>query len=251
VAADVGLAQALTYARDLKSLYEAGQVRERALESANGKLRAAHAQALRYAQDLQQTHRRLESCFLHSLLALANALEARDPYTRGHSERVARWARVLARASGLAPDACDVVAQAGRLHDLGKIGVPEAVLRKPGPLTADELQHMRRHPLTGAQILAPLDFFADGAAIVRHHHERLDGSGYPDGLAAGAIPLGARIVAVVDVYDALTSDRPYRAAMPIDDAVRAIGAEAGRTLDAELVARFFALLADGAIARDV
>jgi HD-GYP domain-containing protein (c-di-GMP phosphodiesterase class II) len=251
MAADVGLAQALTYARDLKSLYEAGRVRERALESANARLRAAHAQALRYAQDLQQTHRRLETCFLHSLLALANALEARDPYTRGHSERVAGWARLLARASGLAGDAAEMVAQAGRLHDLGKIGVPEAVLRKPGPLTEDELRHMRRHPLTGAQILAPLDFFAAGAAIVRHHHERLDGSGYPDGLAAGAIPLGARIVAVADVFDALTSDRPYRAAMSIAEAVRAIEAEAGRTLDADVVARFFALLADGAIAREL
>ena len=98
----------------------------------------------------------------------------------------------------------DTIAQAGLLHDLGKIGVPEVVLRKAGPLTDEEWSMMRRHPITGAQILAPLEFFGDGAVVVRHHHERHDGSGYPDGLAGDAIPIGARIVAVADVYDALT-----------------------------------------------
>ena len=135
------------------------------------------------------------------------------PATRTRAVTRTAWrrsARALALASGLTSPAAETVAQAGRLHDLGKIGVPESVLGKGGPLTDEEWAVMRLHPLTGAQILAPLEFFGEGMLIVRHHHERFDGSGYPDGLRGPAIPLGARIVAVADVYDALTSDRPYR-----------------------------------------
>src|SRR5258706_100697 len=170
----------------------------------------------------------MERAFLNSLLALANALEARDAYTRGHSDRVAATARGLALASGLTSPAAETVAQAGRLHDLGKIGVPESVLGKCGPLTDEEWAVMRLHPLTGAQILAPLEFFGDGMLIVRHHHERFDGSGYPDGLRGAAIPLGARIVAVADVYDALTSDRAYRRRLSHPLALERLRGEAGR-----------------------
>ena len=184
--------------------------------------------------DLRKTYRRLQHAIFQSLLGLANALEAKDAYTRGHSERVASLARRLALAAGVPPAGADIVAQAGLLHDLGKIGIPEQVLRKPGPLTAEEWEVMRRHPIVGAQIVAPLEFFADGAIIVRHHHERHDGSGYPDGLRGELIPLGARIVAVADVYDALTSDRPYRPRLSRTDTVRRLRTEAGRTLDAHL-----------------
>jgi HD-GYP domain-containing protein (c-di-GMP phosphodiesterase class II) len=238
VAGDVALGQALSYARDLKGLYQAAQERERDLARSNRRLRAGHRQALRYAADLRQTYRRLERAFLASLEALAHALEARDPYTRGHSERVAAQARHLALAAGLPEPEAELVAQAGRLHDLGKIGIPEAMLRKRGPLDAGEWEEMRRHPLVAAQILAPLEFFVEGALIVRHHHERLDGSGYPDRLRGVAIPLGARIVAVVDVYDALTSDRPYRAGLPPAQALGWLRQEAGQTLDAGLVDLF-------------
>src|SRR5207249_1168787 len=125
---------------------------------------------------------------------------------------------------------------AGLLHDIGKIGVPEAVLHKRGELDAHEWALMRRHPLTGAQIVSPFEFFATGALTIRHHHERLDGSGYPDGLAGEAIPIGARIVAVADVYDALTSDRPYRTALPREAALEYLMRQAGRTLDGRAVA---------------
>src|ERR1700741_368993 len=152
----------------------------------------------------------MQRSVLQSLLGLANALEAKDEYTRGHSERVAELAQRLARAAGLGSPEAKTIAEAGLLHDLGKIGVPEHILRKQGPLTDEEWTVMRRHPLTGAQIVAPLEFFADAALIVRHHHERHDGSGYPDGLKGDDIPVGARIVAIADVYDALTSERPYR-----------------------------------------
>lgn len=251
MAADVALSQALAYARDLKAVCEVWQERERELKHANSRLRHAHRQSLRYAADLKKTYWRMEKAFLNSLLALANALEARDAYTRGHSERVASLSRGLALAAGLPVAAADIIAQAGRLHDLGKIGVPEGVLRKAGPLTDDEWALMRRHPLTGAQILAPLEFFGDGTLIVRHHHERCDGSGYPDGLRGPAIPIGARIVAVVDVYDALTSDRSYRQALSHAVVVDRLRGDAGRTLDGELVTLFLELHRDGPADRPV
>lgn len=202
------------------------------------RLNAAYAQTLRYAEDVHQLYQRMQRGICQSLLGLANALEAKDPYTRGHSERVGATSATLARALGLGPAEVDTVAQAGFLHDIGKIGVPEAVLGKPGALTEEDWALMRRHPLIGAQIVAPFDFLASAAPIIRHHHERCDGSGYPDGLRGEAIPLGACIVAVADVYDALTSDRPYRAALGPEQALEHLGAEAARTLDARVVAAF-------------
>jgi len=239
VAADLALSQALAYARDLRSLYEVTREREQEIERAHDKLRVAYQQSLAYAVDLKKTHQRLQSSILQSLLGLANALEAKDEYTRGHSDRVATLARRLALAVGLGAREAVTIAHSGLLHDLGKIAVPERILRKPGALTEEELAIMRRHPLTGAQIVAPLEFFADGALIVRHHHERQDGSGYPDGLAGEAIPIGARIVAIADVYDALTSERPYRSASTHDEAHEQMLAEADRTLDGRLLGVFF------------
>jgi putative two-component system response regulator len=122
--------------------------------------------------------------------------------------------------------------------------VPEAVLGKRGPLTDEEWKLMRRHPVVGAQIVAPFDFLARATPVILHHHERWDGSGYPDGLAGEAIPLAARLVAVADVYDALTSERPYRAALPPDEARQHLRAQAGRTLDARAVAAFVSLAGD-------
>ena len=251
MAGEVGLSQALSYARDLKSLYESSRARERELEQMQERLRAAYQQSLQYAIDLRKTYRRLQQASFRSLLGLANALEAKDVCTRGHSERVAALARRIALAAGIAPGPADIIAQAGLLHDLGKIGIPEHVLRKPGPLSEEEWAVMRRHPIVGAQIVAPLEFFAEGAVIVRHHHERHDGSGYPDGLRGELIPLGARIVAVADVYDALTSDRPYRARLARDEAVRRLDVEAGQTLDARLTALCVHLTDDAAPERAV
>ena len=251
MAGQVGLSQALSYARDLKSLYETSRARERELEQTQTRLRAAYEQSLQYAIDLRKTYRRLQQSSFQSLLGLANALEAKDVYTRGHSERVAALARRIALAAGVLPGAAGTIAQAGLLHDLGKIGIPESVLRKPGPLSDAEWAVMRRHPIVGAQIVAPLEFFADGAVIVRHHHERHDGSGYPDGLRGERIPLGARIVAVADVYDALTSDRPYRPRLARTDVVRHLESEAGTTLDARLAALCVRLTDDAAPERPV
>ena len=187
----------------------------------------------------------LQRGICQSLVGLAAALDAKDPYTRGHSERVSRASQRLAQILGLEPHDADIIAQAGLLHDIGTIGVPEAVLRKRGPLDDVEWELMRRHPAIGAQIVAPLDFFSGGALVIRHHHERWDGSGYPDRLGGDAIPLGARIVAVADVYDALTSGRPYRAALSRPAALARLAEQAGRTLDADVVAAFVALAGAG------
>ena len=208
------------------------------------KLNAAYQQTLRYAEDVRELYLRLQRSIGQSLLGLANALEAKDPYTRGHSERVGAWSRQIALAGGLSPGDVEIVAQAGLLHDIGKIGVPEVVLRKRGALDDGEWTLMRRHPVIGAQIVAPFECLAGADVVIRHHHERHDGSGYPDGLVGQAIPIGARIVAVADVFDALTSDRPYRAALPRAIALEHLVSGAGITLDEEVVAIAIGLLRD-------
>src|SRR5439155_1303712 len=146
---------------------------------------AAYQQTLRYAEDVKRLYQQVHRSIYQSLLGLANALEAKDAYTRGHSERVGAASRRVAVALGLQSQEADIVGQAGLLHDIGKIGVPEAVLRKRVELDDDEWALMRKHPLIGAQIVSPFEFFAVGTLTIRHHHERLDGSRYPDGLAAG------------------------------------------------------------------
>ncbi len=209
---------------------------------------AADLQSLRYAEDVRRLYHQLRRSICQSLLGLANALEAKDVYTRGHSERVGTWSRRLGAALGLPAGEIDTIMQAGLLHDIGKIGVPESVLRKRGVLDPDEWALMRQHPVIGAQIVAPFEFFAGGALVIRHHHERWDGSGYPDGLAAGAIPFGARIVAVADVFDALTSERPYRMALGVDAALAYLATEAERTLDPDVVAALLGVVrADGTL----
>ncbi|HEY7519338.1 MAG TPA: HD-GYP domain-containing protein [Methylomirabilota bacterium] len=209
------------------------------------RLEAAYRQSLRYAEDVRRLYRQQRNAICQSLLALANALEAKDACTCGHSERVAELGRRIARELGLDADHVAAVGEAGLLHDVGTIGVPEPTLLKSGALTAEEWQVMRRHPLVSAQIAAPFEFFSRSTPFIRHHHERWDGSGYPDGLAGAAIPLGARIVAVADVFDALTSRRSYRVAVSREAAVAQLLDEAGRTLDAHVVTTCVRLLRRG------
>ena len=208
------------------------------------RLSAAYEQSLRYAQDVRRLYHQLQRSVYQSLVGLSTALEAKDPYTRGHSERVGTWSRRLAAKLGLPADQVERIGQAGLLHDIGKIGVPENVLRKPGPLDEEEWTAMRRHPLVGAQIVGPFETLEGVDLLIRHHHERLDGRGYPDGLGGEAIPLGCRIIAVADVWDALTSDRPYRAAWPPARALACLAAQAGNELDAQVVTAFAGLLDD-------
>lgn len=182
-------------------------------------------------EELRQERDNLKHLSVASLEALVNALEAKDHHLRGHSARVAELAGAIAQALGAPAEVAEAVRVAGRLHDIGKIGLPEAVLRKEGPLTDEEFAQVQLHPGLGAQILAPLDHLGEVLQFVRHHHERWDGAGYPDGLAGEAIPIGARIIGAVETFDALTTPRPYQEIMPPGQAVERMAELVGTVID--------------------
>ena len=176
-----------------------------------------------------------QEMFIESIESLIRALEARDPYTRSHSEHVTRYAVGIAEAMGLDADQTAVVRRAAMVHDIGKIGVPDAILTKVDPFTADERRTMQQHALIGVRILDQLRFLDREVPIVRHHHERWDGHGYPDAISGEAIPLGARILAVADAFDAITSERVYRRARDVHEALRILIEESGRQFDPNVV----------------
>jgi len=178
---------------------------------------------------------RSKEVFVQSIWGLVQALEARDKYTKSHSENVMRYGVGLAETMGMRPGEVDVVRRAAMIHDIGKIGVPDNILRKAGPLTDDERLIMQQHPLIGVGILDQMRFLERELPIVRHHHERWDGTGYPDRLADTAIPLGARILAVADSFDAITSDRVYRRSRSINEALQILADEAGTQFDPNAV----------------
>ena len=159
----------------------------------------------------------IEQTYLETIMALALAVEAKDPYSAGHSKRVGFYARQIGEMLGLDEEMLRTLHDAGILHDIGKIGVKDEVLLKPGPLTADEQKMMEQHPLIGEAIVKPLRSLSKVVSLVRHHHERFDGSGYPSGLKGEQIPLGARILAVADSYDSMISDRPYRKRLSLEE----------------------------------
>ncbi len=173
------------------------------------------------------------------LFSLALGVEARDPYTEGHCHRLSMFAARLGLALGLQGDDITALRRGGILHDIGKITVPDAILRKPGPLDEKELAIMRRHPVTGEQICQPLHTLARVLPIIRHHHEHWNGGGYPDGLAGEQIPVLARILQVVDAYDALTTERPYKRAWPHDRAKTVLLDEARQRWWDEKILRLF------------
>jgi putative nucleotidyltransferase with HDIG domain len=191
---------------------------------------------------LLSQHADLVVSYLGTYQSLASAIDAKDSYTADHSSNVANLAVRVARAWGLRAAQVDEVRICARLHDIGKIGVPDAILMKPGPLNAEELELIRTHAVRGYEILRSAPLPDDVKLSVRHSHERWDGTGYPDGLAGEAIPLLARIVAVVDAYEAMTSDRPYRKALPADEAFRRLDREAGGQFDPRIVRLFVWLM---------
>jgi putative nucleotidyltransferase with HDIG domain len=166
-----------------------------------------------------------------TLEALVNALEAKDPYLRGHSARVADLSASVAAYLGRPDEEIEAIRTAGRLHDIGKIGIREEILNKQGPLSDEEYEHIKQHVLVGSQILAPLVHLKDVITFVRSHHERWDGMGYPDKLAGESIPLGARIIGTVEIYDALTTARPYQEKMEPDMAVDRMRELIGTAID--------------------
>jgi len=167
-----------------------------------------------------------------------NALEAKDPYTRHHSERVTTYAIAIAERLNCSAEQVESLRTVGYLHDIGKIGIADRILNKPASLTPEEYELIKRHPIIGESIVSELGLNAEQRAIIRHHHERWDGKGYPDGLAGEEVPLLARIVAVADAFDSMTSLRAYRAGMRDADAIEELRSNLGRQFDPRVVAAF-------------
>jgi putative nucleotidyltransferase with HDIG domain len=207
------------------------------------RLFALYQEQRRLADDLKTANLRLEKANLSFATALVTSLDARDRYTAGHSAAVAIYARDIAARMGLPEEQQRLAQLCGFVHDIGKIGLPPSLLEKPGALTLDERRQMERHSEIGERILSKVEDYAEIAAIVRHHHERVDGHGYPDGLRGADIPILARIIAVADAYNAMTSDRPYRDAMPSRVARMRLAQAVESQFDTTVVAAFEAILA--------
>jgi HD-GYP domain-containing protein (c-di-GMP phosphodiesterase class II) len=215
------------------------------LEETERQTAARQRQLERYAADLREVFKQeraraqqLRRSYMATVRALSNAVEARDAYTGKHAERVSAYGIELAGAAGLELADSPQIEFGFLLHDVGKVGVPDAILFKSSTLTEDEYALVRRHPVIGSEILRDVDFLGEGKLVVRHHHERWDGSGYPDGLVGDSIPLAARVFAVADALDALTTDRPYRRASSFENARAVIRAGAGTQFDPAVVAAY-------------
>jgi putative nucleotidyltransferase with HDIG domain len=195
-------------------------------------------------KQLAEKHLELRTAYVQTIRALTEAVDAKDTYTRGHSERVGIYASKIAREMGFAKQFIERVYIAGLLHDVGKIGIRDAVITKPDRLTPEEYDEIKRHPEIGARILEPVDFLSDIAPCVRHHHEWFDGSsrGYPDGLRGDMIPLPSRIILVADTAEAMTSDRPYRKGLALEVVVTEITKYAGSQFDPMVTDAFLRIL---------
>jgi len=215
--------QLIVFAREIGVLYSAERVRSKELQ-----------QALDEAREM----------YVATMRSLAQVVEAKDPTTRGHLDRTAHYGLALARrVDPVLADRREVI-YGFFLHDIGKVGIPDSILCKTGPLNDLEWIVMRSHPHVGAKIVEPIPFMGEAVEIVRSHHERYDGSGYPLGLRGEEIPLGARIFAIADAFDAMTSDRPYRRALPTEEAVAQIQAGSGTQFDPTCVEAFIELVAE-------
>ena len=186
-----------------------------------------------------------EQLFISSIRSLAAAIDARDPYTRGHSERVTRYARIIAKAMKLPGTRLRNIEIGGLLHDVGKIGIEDRILRKPSALTPEEFEIMKTHPEKGGDIMEPISWLREATEIIVHHHERWDGTGYPSGLKGEEIPLGARVVQVADTFDAMTTNRPYQRAMTFEIAAKKIKSFSGKACDPAVVDAFLEAMEAG------
>jgi putative nucleotidyltransferase with HDIG domain len=189
-------------------------------------------------KELEESYLKLKAANRQALFGLAEAIEAKDPYTKGHCGRVAAYSLVLAKEAGYPEDGLETLEFGAFLHDIGKIGIRDAVLLKPGPLDDAEWVHMREHPVKGYEIASKIEMLKPIMPAVRNHHERWDGSGYPDKMVADSIPLAARLVAIADAYDAMATDRPYKKALPLEECEAILRKTAGKMYDPELIEIF-------------
>lgn len=197
--------------------------------------------------ELQLAHAELIATYDSTIEGWARAMDYRDSETLGHSARVTGITLTLMREFGATPDDLVIIRRGALLHDIGKMAIPDSILRKPGPLTPEEWELMRKHPLIAIELLRPIKFLEPSLPIPAYHHERWDGTGYPFGLKGEEIPLPARVFAIVDVWDALISDRPYRPAWPREKALEYIAEQAGKQFDPEAVRVFLDLARKGHI----
>jgi putative nucleotidyltransferase with HDIG domain len=191
------------------------------------------------SRELMDSYRRLEESALEAIESLNATVDAKDPYTAGHSARVKRIALAVATEVGVAPERLDAVRFGGLFHDIGKIAVPDSILTKPGQLDHEEFEVIKRHPADGAAILAHFSRLHEAVPLIRHHHERWDGNGYPDRLAADEIPLEACVIGLADAWDAMTTDRPYRAALSLEEAAAEVRSCRGTQFSPAVVDAFF------------
>ena len=188
--------------------------------------------------NLQQALLVIKKGHLDSVKVLAGAIDAKDPYTRGHSDRVRKMSMRIAMKMGFSEEKLENLVFGALLHDIGKIGIRDEVLQKKGPLSPEEYQYVQQHPLIGVKIIEGIDFFKDKISMIRNHHEQYDGSGYPDGLIGEVIPLEARIIAIPDAFDAMTTLRPHRKAMPVEDVILEMGKGKGKQFDPQILEIF-------------
>lgn len=191
-----------------------------------------------HKSEIEKAYTMLDDSYRNTIHALSRAVDVRDPYTAGHSDRVTKISLLLASQLRMSSENLKTLECAALFHDIGKLGIPEAILLKNGLLSADEYESVKKHPDIGVSILKNVVFLKDALPIIRHHHERYSGGGYPDGIAKEMIPLGARFIAIADTYDAMTSDRPYRKGLSHDDAVQEILKNKGIQFDDRLVEVF-------------
>jgi putative nucleotidyltransferase with HDIG domain len=211
------------------------------VRGASARLRRQNDDLQSRSRELLETTRALEQTLLETIETLNAAVEARDPYTAGHSQRVRRVALAVGRELALPAKRLGALGNAALFHDVGKIAVPDSILTKPEPLTPSEAAQMREHAARGAEIVSRLSSLQDSAPAIRHHHERWDGLGYPDGLRESAIPLEAAIIGLADAWDAMTTDRPYASALTVDQAKQQLSAGSGKQFNPAVVDAFLAI----------
>ena len=229
--------------REIKRLNQVTREQNFKLQDMNKNL---EANVRKRTLQLAEKNDALRTGYVQTVRALAEAIDAKDAYTRGHSERVGVYASRIARQAGLRKEMIERVYISGILHDVGKIGIPDAIITKPARLTKDEYDEIKKHPEIGARILEPVEFLSDVVPCVRHHHEWFDGSdsGYPYRLSGDQIPLPSRIILVADTLEAMTSNRPYRSALPLDVVVRELHKYSGSQFDPQVVEALMKLLDD-------
>ena len=195
-----------------------------------------------YQNELNVMYQNLKDSYVEMIQAMRQLVDARNEYTRGHSDRVSAIAVEIAQAMGKSEEYCETIRVAGLFHDIGKVGVPDAILLKNGPLTSDEYSQIKQHPAAGEKVLSTYSPFSEMLPIIRGHHERIDGSGYPDGLSGEEICIGAKIIAVADSFDAMVSNRTYRRGLGLDKACDELLKHKGGQFDPDAVDSFFRLI---------